>query len=166
MVLQLLPIILAAGAIAQLPNAAESCSIALTSGATLSGAYPQIDYGHLITVENGTDDVAFIRLRNAATEQRTLMYLARGERGAIEDVPDGQYEMLFAFGGRLLADCETLAQPEDTQKFKGIRSLQTIRTEVPGGVQIETGEWSFTLHRVPHGNVRPVSISVDEFNRD
>lgn len=144
------------------PNAAAECARVLHNGLVLTGDYPPIDYPHQLTIQNKHGSPAVVKLLNLQTRQRTLFYVGAGQTASLANIPDGTYNIAYASGGHLAADCETVIRPDATMVFPG---PQTFTTKIIGD-QVETAELSYTLFRVPNGNVKPKPISVAAFNAD
>lgn len=144
-------------------DAAAPCAIGLATGDILTGELPVLDYPHRLIIENGQNKSdAFVKLVGIDSPIKTLFFVAGGTRAELSNIPDGRYDIAFALGGTLAADCETVIRPRSTEKFPETQTFATERTEE----SIKTGVLSFTLFEVQSGNVAPVGISVAEFNED
>lgn len=153
-----------------LPDAAARCPMPLSNGVMTDGGFPPGDHLSKLRIRNGTDVYAFVKIIDAAQGLIGTMYLAKGGQGTIGDIPDGTYRVKFAFGGRLLADCQTLVQPERTLVFDGPVTFQMTKTvtEVAEGTLTEwsASDVEVTLYAVPEGRAETHPISLSDFNAD
>lgn len=138
------------------------CPMQLVSGQIVNGEQAPMERGHSVTVKNGAQNHAFVKVRDLIAKTSILLYVERGKTGVVGNLLNGIYELSFAFGGRLAGDCLTVINPTDVQKFPG--SAKLITTEDTDGYVVP--HVSYTLFTVRNGNTRSKKIPVSEFNRD
>lgn len=142
-------------------DAAETCGRTLQSGEWLRAPPMVAAIYHEITVKNGSNGPAIVKIIDEVTRASSLFYVARGGVGTVR-VNDGHYRFQYAVGGRLAADCETVLKPKGVAEFDKLFELRVQRE--PDGYSTSTLE--LTLYEVPRGNITAEKISVQEFNRD
>jgi hypothetical protein len=119
--------------------------------------------GHTLTIENGSDADAIVKVKSAGSGKTVLsLFVKRGTNATGRDIPDGRYEIQFGFGGDLDGECRNFIQPLRTAAFPEIEDLTT---------QYGLGEYivsrlTFTLMPVPDGNVQPQRIGTADFAQD
>jgi hypothetical protein len=144
------------------PPIVNRCILRPANGAVLNPSFFPAAYGHSLTIQNGSEGDAIVKLRNAYTRKLVAsFFVRRGMTASLDGISDGDYRVQFAFGNAMNADCRSFAVP-NASEFDGIQHFQS-RTE---GDQVIAQELSFTLYRVPNGNVTPNSISASDFDAD
>lgn len=137
------------------------CETLPANGAILTDDRPSSKEGHVLTIENGTEGDAIVKVRDATSDKTLASFFIRQGRSAnLESIPDGTYRFQYAFG-ELGEDCTTFAKLDSAGEFP---EAKTYVTEYEGGY-IVRGHQTFTLYATPGGNVRPNAISADEFNK-
>ncbi|WP_084140402.1 J domain-containing protein [Brevundimonas nasdae] len=117
--------------------------------------------GHRITIKNGGSGDALVKIREYPSRKIvSTMFVKRGQQASFNDLPDGEYEMLFATGDVLDESCRRFSGDVITQRFPG---KETFITQYEGN-QIIKSNLTLTLYNVPGGNVSPQRVSEDEFN--
>ncbi|WP_377275436.1 DnaJ domain-containing protein [Rhizobium sp. R86522] len=118
--------------------------------------------GHSLEIQNGSSGNAIIKVRAELSGSVVAAFFVRSNQTAqITGIPDGRYTVQYAFGDVLDVSCRNFVSLAGAGQFPGTETLQTERTET----QIITQVLSYTLYAVPAGNVRPQSISAEEFER-
>ena len=126
----------------------------------LEAAAPGV--GHVLEIKNGGGSNAIIKVRRFPSNAAIAMFfVGKGQTARVEGIPDGTYQIQYAFGGRLNKECKGFAKILGAGQFPKAETLKTERTIT----QITTQILSYTLYTVPSGNVRPQTISASEFNR-
>lgn len=136
------------------------CDRSIANEEVLEGQLPQADMGHAVTIKNGSQGAAAVKLENLDTGEQTLLYVLRGQSANIPSLPDGRYKLQYAIGGYLAADCQTVVAPSSVGELPGLDNLRTRET-ADGYV---TSRMSYTLYTVPGGNMKPKPVSLEEFN--
>ena len=140
------------------------CTLKLTNGEHLAPEILIVDGNvptHVMAAINGTSQPAFVKILGGGGRPR-LTYIAPGAR---LDMPfnNGRYQIQYALGGRLAADCETVIGPKHVAEFPDVYDL---RVEWKSSTDYRTTTVEFTLHEVLGGKVQTDKITVAEFNRD
>lgn len=144
------------------PAIVDLCTAHPRNGTVLSGGFPPVQYGHRLTINNGSSEDAIVKVRNAKSGRTVVSFFAaRQMTSVLDNIPDGRYRIQFAFGDAMSADCRRFLDLSASE-FPDAQSFATRTT----ATQIYTEELSFTLHAVAGGNVRPSGISDAAFNAD
>lgn len=137
-----------------------SCTQPIPNGAILDSRLPY-QHGHILEINNGTDGDAIIKVRDAATGRLAeSFFVGRGLKASVGNLPDGQYQIQYAFGDRLAQDCRSFVKTSARSQFPGIKTLVTQPTD--DGELLTSLE--YTLYAVPNGNVQPQPISQQAFD--
>lgn len=138
-----------------------ACTLPPATAQILGGTHPSSSPGNTIEIKNGSNGPAIIKVRHSPSGQLAFsFYVARGETGRVDGIPDGTYNIQYAIGRYLASNCSSLAHVISVQKFA---EADTLTTEYQPG-EVVTKSLSYTLYEVPLGNVRPQAISIDAFN--
>nr|WP_314467965.1 hypothetical protein [uncultured Novosphingobium sp.] len=111
--------------------AAGYCPVLQVNGAYFDGAFTPGENLPTLQVSNGTSSYAFVRLQNVTQPSSVTMYLSRGGTAVIENIPPGTYELRFAYGGKMLADCTTVVEAAGVSQFDNPLDFAVNRTETP-----------------------------------
>jgi DnaJ domain len=115
--------------------------------------------GHRLTVRNGSSGDAIVKLRKASNRKLvTSFFVSNNQSASINDIPDGEYRVQFAFGEAMTFNCHSFINPSSNE-FEGTQKFTTDVTDT----QIITRELMFTLYNVPNGNVRHSRIDAVDF---
>jgi len=118
---------------------------------------------HKIEIENGTAGNAIIKVRDATTGRVSVsFFVALGRTASFDRLPDGTYQVQYAIGQALAADCHSFVHTEAADEFPGPDNFSTRYTS--GAIVYQVG--TYTLYSVPDGNVRPHAISLEQFNAE
>lgn len=142
-----------------LVNASGTCERNFQSGEWLRPPTIVNAIQHSVTIKNGSNIPAVVKLTDAEAGSSSLFYVQRNSSGTVF-VSDGRYRIQYALGGRLAADCETVLQPEHASEFQRDIALRTQRDDSG----YSTSVIELTLYKVPGGNVTTSKISAKEFN--
>lgn len=133
------------------------------SGDLLRKRIASPEYGHSLTVKNGTKGDAIIKVRDAVTKKLKLsMFVGRSSAASFDDLPDGSYTIQFGYGDALAADCKSFVRVLSAQQFPGVERFVTRYV----GNQVQTETLELTLFPVLDGNVETREISSTEFSDD
>ncbi|MGY5808444.1 J domain-containing protein [Rhizobium sp. LEGMi198b] len=139
-----------------------TCAQAPYNGELLQANLLDATEGHALEIRNGASGNAIIKLREASTNRIVAAFFVRSNQTAqINGIPDGMYKVQYAFGDKLDIACRKFVELDGAGQFPGVQSLQTKQT----ATQVETQVLSYTLYAVPAGNVRPQTISAQDFER-
>lgn len=165
--------------VAEIPNLAEadaassvkqavpepSCASVPTNGEILAGGENLSAEGHRLEIDNGSSGDAIVKVRNTASGGLyAAFFVARGETAAISGIGDGEYRIQYAVGTRLAEDCASFAGDAQVAEFPGPNAFQAEHVDDYRGTGIIYQRLTYTLYAVPGGNVRPATISAEEFN--
>jgi hypothetical protein len=140
---------------------ADLCPLRPENESVLGGKLPATEYGHRLAIQNGSTGDAIIKVRDVATNRLVVSFFAaRNQTAAINNLPDGNYRIQYAYGDAMTADCNNFQNPAASEF--GVERLATTTTDT----QIITQDLSYTLYAVVGGNVTPTDISPDAFNAD
>jgi DnaJ domain len=116
-------------------------------------------YGHKLTINNGSEGDAIVKLRDLAKRQVVVsFFVQKGSSVSIIGIADGQYKAQFAFGEAMKKNCKSFVKPDATE-FDGVVAFRTRRTKT----QIVSQEWTYTLYQVQNGNAKGSKISSEQF---
>ena len=139
-----------------------TCKSVPDSGQLLGPNQLSAAEGHSLEIRNGSSGDAIIKVRAELSGAVIAAFFVRSNQtGQISGIPDGRYTVQYAFGDALDISCRRFMQVAGAGQFPGIETLQTEQT----ATQIITQILSYTLYAVPAGNVRPQSISAQDFER-
>ncbi|PYI58364.1 MAG: hypothetical protein DMC60_13075 [Verrucomicrobia bacterium] len=128
----------------------------------LFDAYPDSRFRGQLTVNNGTSSQAVAKLVDIQADRKILSFVISARQIAtIYGIPDGTYQLLFAFGDQLYVGTDRFHSPHGFSKF--VRQL-TLDTRVTDD-SVYWSQLSVTLHPVISGNAKTSSISQKEFER-
>jgi ribosomal protein L37AE/L43A len=128
----------------------------------LFDAYPESRFRGELSVDNGTSNHAVAKLIDVQTDQKILSFvIAARQKAMISAIPDGAYQLIFAFGDRLYLGTDRFHSPHGFSKFVRQLTFETKSTEDA----IYWSQLSVTLHPVFAGNAKTSSISQKEFER-
>ena len=147
------------------PEPIVHCSSMPSNGAVLTDDRTETAEGHVLTIENGTQGDAIVKVRDAFSDDTLVSFFVRqGQSADLSAIPDGSYKFQYAFG-KLGEDCQTFAQLDSAGEFPDTETFSTKYEPTYGGTRIVRGHLSYTLYTRPGGNVNPMSISPAEFNK-
>lgn len=151
-------------------NAAAPCSSPRVNGSMMDGGFPAGDHLSRLRVRNGTASYAFVKVIDAEQGLIATMYLDQGGQGAISHIPNGTYQVKFAFGGRLLAECQELAGAERALAFDtpiAFRAVKIVTDTAEGTLtRWSASDVEVTLFGVPEGEAKTRRIPLSDFNED
>jgi hypothetical protein len=144
------------------PEALNTSMVAPKNNQILSDAYPESSARGELQIDNGTSEHSIVKLIDRLTDAKILSFTVCAHRKAhVGGVPDGEYDVLFAFGDQIYEGSDRFFQPHGFSKFVSPITFATRATN-------RTIEWdrlSLTLHPVFAGNVRTTALSQSEFDR-
>lgn len=125
------------------------------------------DHGHAITIENGSNGDAILKVREAISGRLLAsLFIARSQSATMEGIPDGRYRIQYGIGETLDVSCKAFSDTSSASQFPDIEDLTTEETTDDAGTQISHQHLSYTLYPVAGGNVRPESINSADFEQD
>lgn len=128
----------------------------------LFDAYPNSNFRGELTVDNGTPSHAVAKLIDRRTHQKILSFtISARNKAIIHAIPDGSYDLLFAFGDQLYVRTDRFKTAHGFSKFADTMDFTTRATDE----SIVWSKNSVTLHTVISGNARTQSLSRGEFER-
>ncbi len=128
----------------------------------LFDAYADRRFRGELTVDNGTSSHAVAKLIDIQTDRKIRsFFVSARQKATIYAIPDGTYQLLFAFGDQLYVSTDLFHSPHGFSKF--VRHL-TFDTKVTDD-STYWSQLSVTLHPVIAGNAKTSSISQKEFER-
>lgn len=141
---------------------ANSCKRIPKNGAVLARRVKALKQGHRVTIMNGSNGDAIIKVRNAANGKLAVSFFVKnGQNATVTGIPDGSYKVQFAYGDLLREDCASFFDPIASELL-AVQPLSTQRTKT----HVVTRHLSYTLYTVVGGNVEQETISDAEFERD
>ncbi|WP_185969863.1 J domain-containing protein [Rhizobium straminoryzae] len=118
--------------------------------------------GHALEIRNGAGGNAIIKVRTEISGAVVATFFVRSNQTArISGIPDGRYKVQYAFGSALDVSCQRFVELNGADEFPRAETLNTEQTTT----EIITQVLSYTLYAVPGGNIRPQSISAQDFER-
>jgi hypothetical protein len=113
-----------------------------------------------LTVENGTDEDAVVRLSDAATDQTVRWFFVRAHTSAhLAHIPQGTDRLTFTTGLNWIESEDTFSWHPSYSEFE--RAFTYI--EERDSEEVQYHSISVTLHPVPSGNVKTKAISREAF---
>ncbi len=114
---------------------------------------------HTLTIKNGSDGDAIVKVRDAVTGRAVVsFFVAANATTTFDRLRDGKYQVQFAVGGAMTADCKTFIQPRAVKMFPEDSTF--------GQPGMAVDELTYSLYSMPSGNVMPKTISISDFNAD
>jgi ribosomal protein L37AE/L43A len=125
-------------------------------------AYPQSTSKGELRIDNGTDYHAIVKVIDRMTDRKILSFVVCAhQKSHITAIPDGEYDLIFAFGDRLFEGTDRFHSPHGFSKFvKPITFTMRVTEEA-----IYWDQLSLTLHPVFDGKAKTTSISQKDFER-
>jgi hypothetical protein len=137
-------------------------TVAPVNNQILFDAYPNSTYRGELAVDNGTSSPAVAKLIDVKTDRKILSFIVGArQKSTIQAIPDGTYELIFAFGDRLYEGTDRFQSPRGFSKFVKRSTFKTRSTTNA----TYWSQLSVTLHPVLTGNAKTSSISQNEFER-
>lgn len=154
------------------PAAAPSAEIptVVPRNGILFDAYPGIAAQGEFTVINGASRHAVAKVIDIQTDTKILSFaICAGKRTKITAIPDGTYNVIFAFGDRLYVGTDRFEKPRGFSKFDRpfTFATRTTATETEEATHYRTSATALevTLTPVIGGNITTSNISQQEFER-
>lgn len=122
-----------------------------------------------ITVENGTDTDAMVRVMRARADNHQNVrnfYIRANDQFIAKRIPPGEYALKVAFGKDWNSEIRRFnfrKSFSETQSFTVEETTWTENQEDGDVLRTRSSRLSITLHKVPHGNFRSHPIDEDEF---
>ncbi len=143
------------------------CSHALRNGHIISGRRHLSSKGHTIEISNGSAGDAIVKIRDSYSNELYASYFVRqNETADLEGISDGTYNVQYALGHNLMANCKQFVLPESLGQFPDNVSLIAEHIDDYRGTGTMYQKLTYTLYSVPGGNVRPQSLSPSEFDAE
>jgi hypothetical protein len=122
------------------------------------------------TVINGSSRHALAKVIDTHTDTKILSFAVHaGRRTKIPGIPDGTYNVIFAFGDRVYVGSDRFENPRGFSKFDRpfTFATRTTATETEEGILYRTSATTLevTLTPVIGGNITTSNISQREFER-
>ncbi len=128
----------------------------------LFDAFPDGTFKGELTVENGTSHHAVAKLIDLVNGQKIVsVAVGARQKSTVYAIPDGTYEVVFAFGDRLYEGTDRFFAPHGFSKL--VRPM-TINTKSAKDAA-HRDRLSVTLHPGSAGSAKISSISQTEFER-
>lgn len=136
----------------------------------LFDAYPGSTAPSKFTVINGSSTHAIAKVIDFQTDTKILSFtIHAGRRTKINAIPDGTYNVIFAFGDRVYVGTDRFEKPRGFSKYDRpfTFATRTTATETEQGTLYRTSatKLEVTLTPVIGGNITTSSISQQEFER-
>jgi hypothetical protein len=113
-----------------------------------------------LTVENGTDEDAVVRLSDATTDQTVRWFFVRAHTSAhLAHIPEGTDRLTFTTGLNWTESEDSFSWHPSYSEFE--RAF--VYSEERDSEEVHFHSISVTLHSVPAGNVKTRAISRQEF---
>ena len=139
------------------------CAQRLGNGQILRRTAVSSDQGHTLEIRKGSGGDAIVKLKDSATGRTVLSFFVGDAATASEDrIPDGSYEVQFAFGKYVDQTCTNFVGDHRASQFPGEERLVTQDTET----ERITDHLIYTLYAVASGNVNAKSIDPSVFDAD
>jgi len=105
-------------AVTALPPIPSTRTYVPQNNEVLFDAYPDSVSRGELTVDNGTSSHAVAKLINIQTDRKILSFvISARQQAAIHRIPDGTYQLLFAFGDQLYVGTDRFRSPHGLSKF-------------------------------------------------
>jgi hypothetical protein len=136
----------------------------------LFDAYPGSTAQGEFTVINGASHHAIAKVIDIQTDRKILSFaICAGKRTKITAIPDGTYDVIFAFGDLLYVGTDHFEKARGFSKFDRpfTFTTRTTATETEEATHYRTTATALevTLTPVIGGNITTSSISQEEFER-
>jgi ribosomal protein L37AE/L43A len=136
----------------------------------LFDAYPGSTADGQFIVINGSSRHAIAKVIDIGSDRKILSFaIHAGKRTKITAIPDGTYNVIFAFGDRVYLGTDRFEKPRGFSKFDRpfAFNTRTTATETEEGILYRTSATALevTLTAVIGGNITTSSISQQEFER-
>ena len=140
----------------------NQCKRPPKSGQVLYRRAELSDEGHKISIENGSDGDAIIKIRDDFFLHTLLsLFVAKDEMASISGLDDGEYKIQFATGTAMTSNCQGFIEP-NASEFTGTESFTTTYTSS----NIITQQLELTLYKVVGGNASTSAIRPADFQKD
>ena len=148
------------------PMPVSPASYVPTEGGILYDAYPDSSTENHLTITNGTNNYALVKLIEVKTGRNALTcgVLPHQDAG-VDAIPNGTYRLIFALGDQLLA-----GQIPGKERFASTLSAcrferEIVMRTVNEGGSIHYTAFSATLNKVPDGNAKTITMAASEFDK-
>lgn len=136
----------------------------------LYDAYPGSTTLGEFTVINGSSRHAIAKVIDTASDRKILSFaIHAGKRTKITAIPDGTYNVIFAFGDRVYLGTDRFEKPRGFSKFDRsftfTTTATTTTTDTEEATYYRATTLEVTLTPVIGGNITTSSISQQEFER-
>ena len=143
---------------------------AIPGNGILFDAYPDSTAQGELTVINGASHSAVAKVIDIQTDTKILSFaISAGKRTKIAAIPDGTYNVIFAFGDRVYVGTDRFEKPRGFSKFDRpfTFATKTTATDTEEATYYRTSATvlEVTLTPVIGGNITTSSISQREFDR-
>lgn len=117
-----------------------------------------------LTIKNGTDSNAFIKLVNTAIDKKVIdVYISSKNQYTIKNISDGTYRVLFATGKDWDAVNERFLEDATQSEFEKALNFQTGEKQTFNSIETSYSVFELTLHAVVGGTAKTHSIPEAEF---
>lgn len=117
---------------------------------------------NIIEIDNGRDHDGYVKLKGRLGRTKLAIFVKRGTKVKIKDVPDGSYLIMFATGTEFSRGCGNFMDIRDIMAFDD-RSVLKSKTD---GNSTRWTEFGVTLHSVKGGNTIMREIDLADFEAD
>jgi len=145
----------------------QVCSRRPNNGQIIYSARRLRDFGHLLTIDNGSEGSAIVKVRDTASGRVVVSFFVDvNATASFAYLSDGNYRIQYVLGGDLAENCKAFIQPLAVEEFPGVESFLTTYTSTDTSTHVGTQSVTFTLYSVPSGTVRPRPIDLKEFDAE
>jgi hypothetical protein len=142
------------------PKAAR-CATPPQNGDVLQGGTTGDEEQNRLVIANGHARNAIVKVRDATTNKVIVsFFVAPNSTATYAKIPDGRYNIQYAFGGRLNRSCTTFLSIRESAADPHPETFATQANDTGSHFQ----ELSFKLYPVPNGNFQPEPIDAATFN--
>ena len=137
------------------------CATPPQNGDVLQGGTMSGEDQNRLVIANGRGRNAIVKVRDATTNRVVVsFFVAPNSTVTYAKIPDGRYNIQYAFGGRLNQSCTTFLSIRESAEDPHPETFATQANDTGFHYQ----ELSFRLYPVPNGNFQPQPIDAATFN--
>ena len=117
-----------------------------------------------LTVQNGTGRDAVIKVVDEPARLSVVaFYVSAGQTASVEQLPDGDFRVLFASGTDWDSAAGTFTRDKTFAKFYSVLNFVTTESTRADGVYTQYSTFTLTLHKVVHGNAKTSKVQEADF---
>jgi len=114
---------------------------------------------HGLEVKNGPGRDALVKLKNASGKTVFMAYVHGGATLSVNNIPTGRFQFQYATGRNYSPKCGIFVDDMEASKDPNFVSYE--KTYGAGGFY--TTVMQYTLYRISGGNLRPQTMTADQF---